>query len=157
MERITEAQCSGDGPRYGVHFSTIHQHDACNHTLHGYVTVDGEEMWFTVDSGNWNGFVVRAYGTIDEVSPYDPPKPTRFFLVPTNDNLETDRPGMYKVYLLWTKEKWFQEILSGYHYDRHFQPGGQIENHYRTRAASKGLKIVGEDHAKELHPKAFKK
>jgi hypothetical protein len=28
-----------------------------------------------------------------------------------------------------------------YNYDRHFQPGGKIENHYRDKADKRGLRI----------------
>lgn len=145
-ERICDAHWNQRKAKdYGVSFIDIHQHNACNHTLTGIVEVSGERCGFVVESGDWNGFVVKEYGPAEECSQvysYEPPPETRFMFVPTDDNLQENRPGMYQVYLQWKKTKWFQEKLGGYHYDRHFQPGFAIENHYKKWALEKGLKIV---------------
>lgn len=144
-ERIVDAHCKSGNTTGktidGVKITDIHQHNACNHTLSGEVEIDGETLYFIVNSGDWNGFDVLQYGTVDEVGVYEPPKPSRFMFVPIDDNLKKNRSGMYRVYLKWTKEKWFIDKLNGYHYDRHFQPGCFIEKHYSDWAAQKGLKI----------------
>jgi hypothetical protein len=139
-ERITESHWNGGG--YGVTFTDIYQHNACNHTLSGHIDYNGETLYFIVHNGDWNGFEVVSFGTVDDVGVYTPPEPTQFMFVPKDDSLKERFPEMYKVYQIWTKTKWFIEKLGNYHYDRHFQPGGCIENYYRAWADSKGLKIV---------------
>jgi hypothetical protein len=139
-ERISEAHWRGEDS-FGITLTNVHQHDACNHTVSGHVNVDGETLYFIVNIGNWNGFEVKEFGTIDEVGVYEAPEPTQFMFVPQNDYLKQDRPGMYKVYLKWKTQQWFIDKLNGYHYDRHFQPGCAIEKHYRDWAAKHGMKI----------------
>lgn len=140
-ERIVDAHWNKGGD--GIKFTNIHQFNACNHRLAGTIDIEGQTFGFVVHSGDWNGFQVEEYGPEDDVAIYNytPPEPTKFMFVPTNDNLEEDRPAMYKVYLIWKTQEWFKKKLAEYHYDRHFQPGGFIENHYRDWAATKGLKI----------------
>jgi hypothetical protein len=50
-------------------------------------------------------------------------------------------PQMFQVYLMWRKQPWFIEKERGYNYDRHFQPGGMVEDHYREWAATRGMKV----------------
>lgn len=140
LERICDAHWNHGGD--GVTFRDIHQHNACNHTLSGSIEHEGETLHFIIDDGDWGGTVVREFGTVDDVGVYEPPKPQRYMFVPADDNLATKRPEMWKMYLWWTKQPWFTEQLGKYHYDRHFQPGCAIEDHYRKWAAERGLKIV---------------
>lgn len=143
LQTIVEAFANyGEKGGDGVRFSTVHQLNACNHVLVGHVEHDGTEWHFIIEVGDWNGTLVRDFGTVDEVSTYEPPVPTRFTFVPSNDNLKMDHPEMYKVYLWWREQPWFTEQIQKYQYDRHFQPGGAIEKHYSDWAAAKGLKIV---------------
>lgn len=143
--RICDAHWNG-GKGFGITFVYIDQHNACNHTLCGKVDFNGKEYGFIVDSGDWNGFVVREFCPVDEshIWDYTPSEPTKFTFVPKNDNLKTDNPGKYQVYLKWKTQQWFKETLQHYHYDRYFQPGVATESYYKEWADKKGLKIVSE-------------
>jgi hypothetical protein len=148
LERICEAHWSSHGKDAdGVHFSDIHTHNACNHTLSGTVDVDGVIYGFVIDSGNNAGTVVREWGPADDVGVYEPGPPVRWTLVPKNPNLKETSPALWSVYLAWQKESWFAKMISDYSYDRHFQPGCQIENHYRALADKRGLKFTVVDDA----------
>lgn len=138
LERICDAHWNSGGE--GVKFRDIHQHNACNHTLSGTIEIDGTEYGFIIQNGDWNGTVVDKWGLADDVGTYKPEPPTLFTFVPMDDTLRTSKPHMWQVYLAWRKEKWFQDKERAYNYDRHFQPGGAIENHYREWAAKKGMK-----------------
>lgn len=142
LTRVCEAHWSVDHKRYGVEFRDIHQHDACNHTLSGTIDVGGVEYGFIIDNGNWAGTVVREWGLADDVGTYDPPKPIIYTLVPKNPLLRFDAPGLWSVYLAWRGEKWFEEIVRGYNYDRHFAPGGKTEGYWKAKADQRGLKIA---------------
>jgi hypothetical protein len=138
LERISEAAWSPkDAAIHGVTILDIHTHNACNHTYSGRITHDGIEWGFVIDSGDWNGTQVREWGHAENVRSYDPPKPTRYDFVPIDPT-----PKALLIHAEWKKTEWFQEKLRGYHYDRHFQPGIQVETHYRNWAAEKGMKIV---------------
>ena len=143
-ERICEAHWNHDEAHYGVKFHNIHQINACNHRLAGVIDVGGVSYGFIVRNGDIGGFEVEAYDEAENVPTYcyDAPEPTRFMFVPMDDGLKERLPSMYKVYEYWTTQKWFVEKLAAYHYDRHFQPGGYIENAYRDWAAKKGMKIA---------------
>lgn len=60
LERICEAGWSGDHSDPSLTFS-VEQHDPCNQTLTGLIEYEGLEFDFKVDSGNWNGTVVREF------------------------------------------------------------------------------------------------
>lgn len=138
LERICDAHWNGSGE--GVKFLNIHTHNACNHTLTGTIEYEGEVYGFEIDNGDWGGTVVNQWGDPDDIASYKPPVVEPRTFVPINDNLRTEKPEMYKIYLLWRKEPWFKEVEGKYNYDRHFQPGGFIENHYREWAAKRGMK-----------------
>ena len=147
-ERITEAFWSrqnGGEKRFDVRFIDIHQHNACNHTMTGIVVVDGIDYGFVMESGDWNGTVVKEYGPAEECSQvysYEPPPETRFKLVPKDDMLEQSNPAKYAIALKWIQQPHIQEKLQSYHYDRHFQPGCVIETHYKEWANKLGMKFV---------------
>lgn len=143
-ERICNAHWNKDKAiDYGVRFIDIHQHNACNHTLTGIVTVNGENYGFVVESGDRNGFVVIEYAPAEECSKvysYEPPPETRFKLVPENeDELKAYAPEKLAIAMKWIQQPHIQEKLRNYHYDRHFQPGCVIETYYKDWA--KGLKL----------------
>jgi hypothetical protein len=143
IERIGEAHWSKDEARYGVHFTDIVEHDVINHTLAGTVDWNGVSHGFVVDNGNWNGFVVRKFGLADDVEIYnlERPEPCQLTFIPKDRFLKQKNPAMYKLYLYWREQSWFKDKVSAYHYDRHFQPGGQVEKHYREWAEKKGMEI----------------
>jgi hypothetical protein len=147
--RITEAFCArhdGGEKRYDVRFIDIHEHNACNHTMTGIVVVDGVDYGFVMESGDWNGTVVKEYAPAEECSQvytYEPPQPTRFKLVPKNyDELKAFHPKKLAIAMKWIQQPHIQQKLKDYHYDRHFQPGLQIENHYKDWAKSLKMEFV---------------
>jgi hypothetical protein len=121
LERICEAHWSGSGP--GVRLTDIHQHNACNHTLSGTVEHRGEAFGFVIESGDRNGTVILQWGDPEDIEAFKPEKPTLYTFVPQDDFLKERRPEMYRVYLAWTKEDWFNEKARNYNYDRHFSAG----------------------------------
>jgi hypothetical protein len=145
MEEIADAQFSGKSDT--IRFSDIYQHNATNHTLSGRVDFRGEEYHFIIESGDWNGTVVKEFETIDEVGVFEHPKPTIYTMVPANPFLEQENPSMWKVYLTWKEEPWFTEMVRKYSYDIHFQPGGYVSDYWGKQAAKKGLRfaVVDED------------
>lgn len=136
LERICDAQWN-NGKGEGINFSDIHQHNACNHTLSGSIEYQGEIFHFIINNGDWGGTEVIEFGTIDEVGVYYPPPQTMFDFVPKSK----EDPDFLKLYERWKKEEWFKKKLSSYHYDRHFQPGHKIEQHYKEWADKFRLKI----------------
>lgn len=144
LERICDASWSQSKkpPTPGLVLTSVHEHNAANHTLCGHIEHGGEVFHFVIDNGDWAGTVVREFGPEDRVPEYEPPAPAQYMFVPRDDSLETRRPGIYRVYLAWTQEAWFKEKLAAYHYDRRVQPGHAIEQHYAQWAHAKGLKIV---------------
>jgi len=145
LERICDAMSGAKGRRgayNGVTFSDIHQHNSCNHVYSGTIDIEGVEYGFIIQDGDWNGTEVREWGLADDVGSYDPPPPPEpVSFIPVNDHLAWERPEMFGVYVAWRKESWFTEQQRKYAYDRHFQPGGYVEKHYRDWAATKGLKV----------------
>lgn len=142
LEELCDAMFTRKSDR--IYISDVHQHNACNHTVTGILNHDGKEFCFIIESGDWNGTVVRHFG--EELRHFEPPPPPIYDMVPINPNLEKERPEMYRVYLAWKKLDWFQELLRNYAYDRHFQPGVKIEGYYKNKALEKGLRIVRVDH-----------
>lgn len=140
MERIADAAWNGSGE--GIVFREVHQINACNHIHSGTIVHSGETFAFSIESGDMNGTVIYFFGSPDDYAPQPPPKPARFMFVPSDDGLELRSPHMFMVYLAWTKTQWFKEKLAAYHYDRHYQPGCAIEDHYREWAVKKGMKIA---------------
>lgn len=143
LEEIANAQWSlgsREGASGPVTLLDVQQHNACNHTLSGTIRLGDEIYGFIIDSGDWAGTVVRAWGDPEEVGVADEPEPQepRTFL-PRNPALFHESPAMWSVYLAWRKEPWFREMERSYNYDRHFQPGGKIEGHYRDKAGKRGL------------------
>lgn len=143
LDRIANAQWSlgsNGGLVDGVTLLDIQQHNACNHTLSGVIEVDGESYGFIIDSGDWNGTVVRAWGDPDDVGVAPEPEQSEpITFVPRSAALSITSPAMWRVYLAWRKEPWFREMERSYNYDRHFHPGSKTERHYREKAGRRGL------------------
>lgn len=138
LERIAEASWNNGGE--GIVFLDIHQINACNHVFSGTIEDEGKTFGFIIEMGDISGTHVHDWGDPEDVGTYRAPPPVLYTFVPQDDHLEIRRPEMYAVYLAWTKEPWFIEMARSYNYDRHFQPGGKIEEHYRALAAKRGLK-----------------
>jgi hypothetical protein len=143
MERICDAHWQGkNSSDKTVTFSNVHTHNAANHTLSGTIEFKGVLYGFIIDNGDWAGTVVQEWGLAEEVGEYQAPEPAQYMFVPVDDNLKTKSPAMWGVYLSWKSSNWFKEKLAAYHYDRHFQPGVKVEDHYGSWAAKQGMKIV---------------
>ena len=139
LERIADALWNNRKGE-GIVFFDVFEHNACNHTMSGTIDVAGVVHGFIIESGDRNGTVVKGWGDPEDVGTYDPgPPPELRTFVPKDHTLHIARPEMFRVYCLWRKEKWFMEKERAYNYDRHFQPGGYIEDHYRKWATEKGL------------------
>jgi hypothetical protein len=147
LTRICNAQWNG-GKGKGIEFLDVHQHDVCNHTITGTIEHEGETFGFIIHNGNWNGTEVEAWGDPEDVGYYAPPKPT-FYTYAPKKRREDMLSGLLQVYQLWTKEKWFQDKVRGYNYDRHFAPGGKTESYYRDWAETKGMRVVTMEEAAE--------
>ena len=143
LESICDAQCGASNT--GVTITSIHQHNACNHTLTGHITYAGEVFHFVVNNGDWAGTEVVSFGAEEDIDTYIAPTPVRYTFIPNNPLLKTDRPALWSVYLLWREEAWFKEKVLGYNYDRHFAPGVKTETHYANFAKSKGMIIAPEE------------
>lgn len=148
MERIADAMWSRKGDDR-LRINNFHTLNACNHVADGDIKHDGKWFSFSIESGDRNGTVIHGWGDLDDVAAYDPPCPIIYDLMPSNRSLEIERPGMFRVYLLWRQEKWFQDLSRSYNYDRHFAPGGKTESHWREKAASRGLIYVPDGEVKE--------
>jgi hypothetical protein len=140
LERIVDAHWNRGGE--GVTFTDIYQHNALNHTLSGTIDVEGAVYGFIVESGDRNGTVVKAWGDPEEVGTYEhPPVPEPRTFIPKDLFLHVTRPWMFKVYLHWRRQPWFRDKERAYNYDRHFQPGCYVEDHYREWADKKGMQV----------------
>lgn len=144
LTRICEAGWAPNRPEPGISNLEVHQHNACNHTYEGVFDYEGVEFSFIVDDGDWGGTVVREF-TTEESRGYEMAPPTQYVLVPEKADLRSANPAMYSAYLHWTKTSWFDDLQRSYNYDRHFQPGVKIEQHYRDKARQRGLKFVPSD------------
>ena len=139
LERICDAHWNGKGD--GVVFLDVYQHNACNHTLSGTIDVAGTIYGFIIDNGDWGGTVVRAWGDPEDVGVYRHPEPVSLrTFIPIDDRLSVTNPESYRLYLRLRTLPWFQEKERNYNYDRHFQPGGSIEEYYSKWAATRGMK-----------------
>lgn len=138
MERIADAMWDKE-PGRRVKITDLHTLNAYNHIVDGDIEHAGEWFSFSVESGDRRGTFVREWGAHGSVAGYEPEPPIVYDLMPANHALEIERPGMFGVYMAWRETKWFREMAESYNYDRHFAPGFKTENHYRTKAAERGL------------------
>jgi hypothetical protein len=120
-----------------------HMHNSANHTYSGVFIYKGIEYGFVIDSGDWNGTVVRSWGA-GEVYNYQPPEPVLYTFIPHIKPSDTPEQIKRKwlIHSHWKNEEWFLEKERGYNYDRHFQPGLVTEKYYREWASSKGMVIA---------------
>lgn len=140
LERIGEVICNRDSAEmFGVNVLDLYQINAANHVLSGTIMVGEVEHGFIVEMGDIQGCQVHAWGDPENTGRYQPPKPNLRTFIPKDLWLLAKNPAMFEVYCLWRDEPWFKELEQKYNYDRLFQPGGKIEDHYRAKAAERGL------------------
>lgn len=121
--------------------------NACNHIATGSFWLGGAEYAFEVENGNNNGFMFRhlsedgpipdieIHHTVWDVEPLD---------TPICDTKQKARFFLAKFDLLRKRDD-VREIIRAYSYDRTFQPGAQIESHYRDKAARLGFRLTSKE------------
>ena len=136
LDAITNASCNNKSDDIVTIFDrqTI---NAANHIFEGSVKFNDQEWFFVMDSGDYNGTVIRQW-SLDPVR-MEKHEPVFYTFVPMNQELKEERPAMWGVYLYWRKQAWFKDMERSYNYDRYFQPGTVTENHYREMAKKRGL------------------
>lgn len=126
--------------------------DAINVRGVGIVEIGGVEYRFIAESGNNMGFVLEDWEGDTE---FKPRQPTKWVLAPLSHIVDDAILAGKGPFLI---AKWdalasrsdIAEIPRNYAYDRHFQPGGKIEGHYKEKAAKVGFAIVTDEHAAEI-------
>lgn len=145
LEEIADATWKGQNTDT-VRITETHRYDACNATHEGEIEFQGKRYGFVLESGNNRGDVMHQWSSegVENVCIGEQPRPTQFTFVPKTGCT----PAMARVWVFWTTEKWFEDKVRGYNYDRHFAPGHATESHYRAFAESKGMTIGTEEDAK---------
>jgi hypothetical protein len=108
LEQICEAAWNG-GKGEGVYFTEIENIDCCNQMLYGIVDILGEEYGFIIESGNWNGTVVRKWGLAEDVGLYE----RTYEEAPTFIPIDPDDYLLYVTRM--RKESWFKSAERDYH------------------------------------------
>lgn len=128
--------------------------DAINVRASGILDWEGREYSFIVRDGNWDGTVLEAWEEAG-VQKFEYHQPTVYALQPRRD-LIGDAIVSGKGPLLlakWDAILKFRSdvaaIPNKYAYDRHFQPGGFVEKHWKDRAAEHHFEIVTKEEADE--------
>lgn len=141
-ERISDAFCrlsAQRGTDGGVTLLDVHQHNAVNHTLTGTIEVDGQTFGFICDIGDWAGFRMVEWGNHEDIGYYKPPEIEPITLLPKWYEWDEKSYGFrVQSYARFLRRKDVIDKLAAYHYDRHFQPGGYVEDYYRTWATQIG-------------------
>lgn len=151
MEMISEA-ASGHIKHDCITMLEIDRLDACNYRSSGIIEVDGREYSYIVQDGNWNGTALEAWEETG-VQKFEYHQPTVWALQPRCDLIgDAIAHGKGPFLLL----KWdailknhpqVAAIPGKYAYDRHFQPGGLVEKHWKDAAAQHQFEIVTKDEA----------
>lgn len=128
--------------------------DAINVRASGILDFEGREYWFIVRDGNWDGTVLEGWEDAG-VQTFEPHEPIRWALQPRRDLIgDAIAHGKGPFLLL----KWdailknhseVAAIPGKYAYDRHFQPGGFVEKHWKDAAAKHQFEIVTKEEADE--------
>jgi hypothetical protein len=128
--------------------------DAINVRASGILDWEGREYWFIVRDGNWDGTVLEGWEE-SGVQTFEHHEPTRWALQPRRGLVEDAIAAGKGPFLLWKWEtmlknhKEIAEIPGKYSYDRHFQPGGLVEKHWKDAAAKHHFEVVTQDEADE--------
>lgn len=126
LDLICEAMYKCDSGHYSsdpvVYIYTLEKHDVLNRTCHGMVALDDGEYEFLIEDGNWNGTVVRKWGQTP--IQYEPQPPVRYTFAPKMAlSLE-----ILAAYVAIRKTEEFQQMESGYNYDRYFN--GKLKRYW---------------------------
>lgn len=125
------------------------RYDAINCHAEGVLTYRDTEYWFHMQDGNWNGTVLLGWENAGEQ--YQEHVPIQWALAPTSEAIA--RQPADRLLMLWdhflTRPE-VRDVPRKYAYDRRFQPGGQIENHYKSKVAKWGLRLVSQEEADEI-------
>lgn len=134
-----------------------HEINRLNHVYTGCVLIgDPEDVWeFAIECGNNNGTEILQWCREEDAKTYEPPKPTRYYLVPEDDSLKRCNPSAWRNFLQKRKLPQFKELESAYNYDRHFAPGLSTARHYQNKASQYKLQFVDEEAARDLLGKHF--
>lgn len=135
-------------------FVTILEHDridAINARASGIIKIGEGEFTFQMEDGNRNGTVLLAW---ESDRPFEYHVPTRWALQPKPELVFEALDKGRGLFLL---AKWdamlrrpeIADIPGKYGYDRRVQPGCQVENYWKAKAASHHFDIVTEDEAAE--------
>lgn len=154
MTEICEAAIDGRGQHGRVYITNVDHMDVINLCASGSIEIDGTEFWFIVENGNWNGTVLRGWEEAGQQK-FEHHTPTQWALVPRND-LVGDAIALGRGPFLVAK--WdamlaradVASIPSKYAYDRHFQPGGKVERHWKDAAAKYGFVLTDQEQANEV-------
>jgi hypothetical protein len=127
--------------------------DAINVRASGIIEVNGNEYWFIVEDGNWNGTVLHAWDYAGEQK-FEYHQPTQWTLQPQRHLIDRAIVSGKGPFLL---AKWdimaarpeIAEIVRSYAYDRYVQPGCVTEDHWRDKAAKHHFEIVDRETADE--------
>ena len=128
--------------------------DVCNHVAVGSFWAKGVEYAFEVENGNNNGFVWRSISA-DGPIPDIVIEHTSWALAPKPEVIEghLERNTPESLLILWDaflKRPEVADLCRSYSYDRMFQPGVVVEDHYRKKASKMGFVILPQEHVDEV-------
>lgn len=110
--------------------------NACNHLFSATYNSPNGMVYITAENGDFNGSNILKWSMEQIV--HEPFTPVYYSLMP----IASINQAMFNVFLLWRNEAWFADLVRGYNYDRFFQPGVVVENHYINQARKRGLKFA---------------
>lgn len=136
-----------------VWVADIQDLNVCNQAITGTFWIDGTEYSFEAECGDWNGWVWRSISA-DAPVPTIEIHHTKWALEPNN---ELVGDALMKGEGKFLIAKWdalisrepCKSIPGSYSYDRHFQPGGSVETHWKDKAAKYGFVLVDQETANE--------
>lgn len=125
--------------------------DAINVRLHGIIQIGDNKHAFILESGNWRGTVLEAWGGDFEFKPL---QRTEWTLQPTQDLIAEAMANGRGEFLL---KKWdamvgrpeIARIPRSFAYDVMVQPGLKVQTYWRAQAAKHHFEIVSKEHADE--------
>lgn len=154
LTQMAEAAHSDRHQTDSVRILNRTRHDVINVTVEGIVTYKDEEYSFHLEDGNWNGTQLRGWE--ETGTDWEEYVPEPLAIKPHRELIwKALAPGGNPKHLL-TLWKIFEEredvnkILRNYAYDRFFQPGGKIENHYKDQLDRMKISITVKTDADEV-------
>lgn len=150
LTMLSEVVSGYDGYHDEITLLDRYASDAINHTGHGIIKWKDVEYTFNLESGNYRGTVLLEWEGVGRE--YEEPKPIQYALQPIgsliNQAILTGQ-GPFLVFK-WEaviKNLNLEKTLREYLYDRHFQPGAKISNHYRAIFAKHQVEVVEQEEA----------